>query len=46
MAAGGEEHGSVNLAAALRRDAKGLLGTTVEYGELVSILIFNYYFIF
>lgn len=29
---------SINLSAALRRDAGGLFGTTVEYGELGSHL--------
>ncbi|KIJ52518.1 hypothetical protein M422DRAFT_58669 [Sphaerobolus stellatus SS14] len=31
----GETESVLNLAAALRRDATGLLGTTVQYGELV-----------
>lgn len=34
-AGNGEDSKSMNLSAALRRDAGGLLGTTVEYGELV-----------
>lgn len=31
---------SINLSAALRRDAGGLFGTTVQYGELGSRLFF------
>jgi solute carrier family 39 (zinc transporter), member 7 len=35
--AGGAEEGTIiDLAAALRMDASGILGTTVQYGDLVS----------
>jgi solute carrier family 39 (zinc transporter), member 7 len=30
---------SVDLAAALRMDASGILGTTVQYGDLVSAIV-------
>jgi zinc transporter 7 len=38
-AAEGRAEPSLDLAAALRRDANGLLGTTVQYGELVREFI-------
>lgn len=36
-AAGGVENGEVDLAAAVRQTAAGLLGTTVQLADLVSL---------
>lgn len=37
--ASAEGGSATNLAAALRMDASGILGTTVQYGDLVSVTL-------